>query len=82
MSKAGDYSTASNSVWSWNPETPNQAWKTLPRVPGLGLISHSVAAVDGKIYVPGGAMRDGAGVVNVKSAYRFEYVTVFANKIT
>jgi len=72
MSKSGDYSSVSNAFWVWNPSKPKEGWQVLPPVPGPGLINQAMAAVNGKIYVLGGATHGGENVVNVKTAFEFD----------
>jgi N-acetylneuraminic acid mutarotase len=71
MSKPGDYSSVTHTFWMWNPGTPHKGWQVLPPVPGPGLINHAMAAVNGQIYVLGGATHGGKNVVNVKTAFEF-----------
>jgi N-acetylneuraminic acid mutarotase len=71
MSKAGDYSTASSSLWVWNPNSPGKGWQDLPPIPGPGLITHATAVVNGKIYVVGGATNSGQQVANVRTVFEF-----------
>lgn len=75
MSKHDDYSSLSNKVWVWNPRTPEKGWKEVHSFPGPGLITAAVAAVDGKIYVLGGAKEGGRDVVNVTTAYAYDPLT-------
>lgn len=72
MSKVGDYSTASSSLWRWDPHSPRKGWQGLPAIPGPGIIHHAAAAVNGKIYVLGGATNAGRHVVNLNTAFEFD----------
>lgn len=72
LRKAGDYSTASDTLWVWNPKQPRKGWRDLPSLPGPGRITLAATELDGKIYVFGGATWDGAnGVRNLNDAYQF-----------
>jgi len=72
MSKHDDYTSLSNKVWVWNPRTPEKGWKELQSFPGPGLITAAVAALDGRIYILGGAKHGGTDVVNVDTAFSFD----------
>jgi N-acetylneuraminic acid mutarotase len=72
MSRVGDYTTVTNSIWMWKPDSPQTGWEVLSPVPGPGLINHAVAELGGKIYVLGGATHGGQDVVNVNSALEFD----------
>ncbi|MGH9397240.1 MAG: Kelch repeat-containing protein [Terriglobia bacterium] len=73
LSKPGDYSTASNTLWVWNPKEAKKGWKELPCLPGPGRINQAAAQSNGQIYVFGGATWDGAnGVRNLSDAYQFD----------
>ncbi len=72
MPEVADYTKASTNLWMWNPDSPSSGWKKLPPLPGPGLIIHTVAEADGRIYVFGGATAGGSDVVNVSSIYRFD----------
>ena len=75
MSKHGDYSSLSNQMWSWNPRSPDTGWRKLKPIPGPGLITEAVSALNGKIYVLGGAKTGGRDVVNVNTAYQYDPAT-------
>jgi N-acetylneuraminic acid mutarotase len=70
MLKAGDYTTASNSLWVWNPASPAAGWKELPPQPGPGKVGYAVAEAEGGIYVFGRAKAGGQNVVNISTVYR------------
>jgi N-acetylneuraminic acid mutarotase len=72
LSNHDDYTSLSNKVWVWNPDTPDNGWKNVQPLPGPGLMTTAVAAVNGKIYVLGGAKAGGADVVNVETAYEYD----------
>ena len=72
MSNGSDDTTVRNSLWVWDPESARAGWKVLAPLPGSGLIAHAVTAMNGKIYVLGGATTSKAGMVNVDGAYEFD----------
>jgi len=75
MSKHGDYGSLSNEMWSWNPLLPKTGWRKLKPIPGPGLITQAVAALNGRIYVLGGAKTGGKDVVNVNTAFEYNPAT-------
>ncbi len=72
MSKAGDYTSARNTVWISNIRKARGSWETLPRFPGPGLISMAAAAVSDRIYIFGGAHAAENGVANSHSVLEFD----------
>lgn len=77
LSTAGDYSTATNTLWVWNPQTPDIGWKILPPIPGPGRINHAMATLGPAIYVFGGATSNGAtDVRNLDDLYSFDPRTI------
>ncbi len=68
MSNGSDDTTVRNSLWVWDPESARAGWKVLAPLPGSGLIAHAVTAMNGKIYVLGGATTSKAGMLGVRSA--------------
>ena len=72
LSKANDYHTANDTLWVWNPASPESGWKQLQSLPGPQRFDHGVAELRGKIYVFGGATGEGAGVRNLHDAYQFD----------
>jgi N-acetylneuraminic acid mutarotase len=72
LSKPGDYTSISNTLWVWDIRAAKAGWKALNPMPGPGLITHAMAEMNGKIYVLGGAKTVKANVVNVTTAYEFD----------
>lgn len=75
MSKAGDYSSATMSLWVWKPNSPQKGWRELPPLPGAGRIGHAAVEAGGKIYVFGGAVAAEQGVRNLDDACEFDLQT-------
>jgi N-acetylneuraminic acid mutarotase len=75
LSKAGDYASASNSVWMWKPSAPASAWHELAPIPGPLRVSHAVAALGRKLYVFGGVTMDGSALRNLDDAYVYDLAT-------
>jgi N-acetylneuraminic acid mutarotase len=75
LSRAGDYLSATNTLWVWNSKLRKNGWKVLPPLPGPGRLAHAVVELDGKIYVFGGATGQGTSVRNLDDAYQFDIKT-------
>jgi non-specific serine/threonine protein kinase len=74
LEKGSDTHTATNTLWAWNCAEPDHGWKPLPPMPGPPRMTQAVAALDGRIYIFGGAQVDGDKVTNLSDAYRFDTI--------
>ncbi len=71
LSKMTDYHTATASLWALDLGA-RSGWKQLPPIPGPGRANHAMAALDGKLYIFGGAVPKGKDVDNLSDAYVFD----------
>lgn len=69
LARAGDYATASNKLWRWQPEI---GWKELPPLPGPPRFIAACVAHQGKLFVFGGATVDNQSVRNLDDAYVYD----------
>ena len=69
ITRAGDYSTVTNTLWRW---TPGSAWEALPPLPSAPRTSHAATALGGKLYVFGGVTSRDGQLENLADAWAFD----------
>lgn len=69
LSTMGDLSSATRTLWRWNPHT---GWRTMAEFPGTPRVIGALASAEGKLYYFGGLHKGAGDPKNLDELWRFD----------